>query len=119
MNREQFIKEVELTPEEIDNLEEPCIKGLPCPYGIGERPFIDEEPDDCITCRELMIAKAQLDKIFKHPDVAWIDRDKEVPTAYGEGMSEMAKTGYMMAQAEMRNEGFVPVIPLSEMEAEK
>lgn len=55
----------------------------------------------------LRFSQQLADQILSIPEIAVVDRKAELPTKYGEGMSEIAKTGYKMAHAEINYECWI------------
>lgn len=84
-----------ITDEEIEAVEEPCLKDEQCPFGVADEP-VNADPEvesaECVLCHERTVAQAQLKSCeAERPEIERKAREKafkeveELGTFYYQG----------------------------------
>ena len=110
MNKQELRKRLELTPEEIgDNVDllpatYPCSDGSSVMVGSVDK-----------------LLQAQLNKVLNELDLAWIDRERELPPENNKCILwALYQKGWLESQQAMRLAGFThSVIPLTDLKEVK
>ncbi len=103
MNKKELIDRLKLTPEEF----------MECAKNIPYTTEVDKAGWAWIFGARLI--EAQLNKIINDPDIAFIDRERELPKNPHKDVKGWGYE-YRKSQQDMLEARYLPVIPLSELE---